>query len=129
MADAFRAGIHPSMHNDPPVSPIDPIFNMWIAVNRTSSGGRVLGSDQAITPRQALEAYTVNAAYQLGMEDDGGTLDVGKLADFVVLDRNPLEIDPTKIRHVRVVATVMGGRITYSDTPEYDRTQPILGGQ
>jgi len=118
MGDAFRSGIHASMHNDPPVSPIDPIFNMWIAVNRLSSSGRVLGRDQAITPLQALQAYTIHAAYQFGMEDDAGSLEVGKLADFVVLDRNPLEIDPTEIRDVRVLTTVLGGRETYSSAPE-----------
>jgi predicted amidohydrolase YtcJ len=118
MGDAFRSGTRASMHNDPPVSPVDPFLNMWIAVNRLSSSGRELGRDQAITPSQALQAYTINAAYQFGMEDDAGTLEVGKLADFVILDRNPLEIDPTEIRDVRVLTTVMGGRVTYSSTPE-----------
>ncbi len=118
MGDAFRSGIHPSMHNDPPVSPVDPFFNMWIAVNRLSSSGRELGLDQAITPLQALEAYTIHAAYQFGMEEDAGSLEEGKLADFVVLDRNPLDIDPTEIRDVRVLTTVLGGRMTYSRAPE-----------
>ncbi len=97
---------------------------MWIAVNRTSSSGRALGADQAITPLQALQAYTIHAAYQFGMEEDAGSLEVGKLADFVVLDRNPLEIDPDQIKDVRVLATMLGGRVTYSDTPEYDRVVP-----
>lgn len=124
MADAFRAGIKPSMHNDPPVTPVDPLLNMWIAVKRTSKAGRVLGAGQAITPQQALEAYTINAAFQFGMEKDAGSLEVGKFADFVVLDRNPLRIDPDEIRNIRVLATVRGGLITYSDVPEYDRIDP-----
>ncbi len=128
MGDAFRSGLSASMHNDAPVTPIDPILNMWIAVNRTSSSGRVLGADQAITPLQALQAYTIHAAYQFGMEEDAGSLEVGKLADFVVLDKNPLEIDPGEIRDVRVLATVLGGRVTYSDMPEYDRVQPLGSG-
>ena len=129
MADAFRAGLKPSMHNDPPVTPVDPLFNMWIAIKRTSKSGRVLGADQAITPQQALEAYTLNAAFQFGMEKDAGSLEVGKFADFVVLDRNPLKIDPDEIRNIHVLATVRGGMITYSDVPEYDRIDPPGGQQ
>ena len=124
MADAFSAGVKPAMHNDPPVTPVDPLLNMWIAVNRQSTSGRVLGADQAITPQQALEAYTVNAAYQFGMEKDAGSLEAGKFADFVVLDRNPLKVDPDEIRNIHVMATVRGGLITYSDVPEYDRIKP-----
>jgi predicted amidohydrolase YtcJ len=124
MGDAFRAGVRPSMHNDYPVSPVNPIMNMWIAVNRTSSSGKVLGADQAISPLQALKAYTIHAAYQFGMDKDAGTLEVGKLADFVILDQNPLKIDPGDIRDVRVLATVLGGRVTYSEMEPYDRVAP-----
>ena len=114
MADGFRHGVHPSMHNDPPVTPVNPIFNMWIAVNRTSSTGEIYGADQAITPEQALAAYTINGAYQFGMEDEAGSLEAGKLADFVVLDRNPLKVDPMDIRKISVEATVLRGRQTFA---------------
>ena len=124
MGDAFREGVVPAMHNDPPVTPVDPLFNMWIAVKRQSKSGRVLGADQAITPQQALEAYTINAAFQFGMEKDAGSLEAGKFADFVVLDRNPLKVDPDEIRNIEVLATVRGGLITYSEVPEYDRVRP-----
>jgi predicted amidohydrolase YtcJ len=127
MADAFRAGLKPSMHNDPPVTPVNPLLNMWIAVQRKSQTGRILGPDQAITPQQALEAYTINAAFQFGMEKDAGSLEVGKFADFVVLDRNPLKINPDEIRNIRVLSTIRGGRITYADTPKYDRNVPPTG--
>ena len=112
------------MHNDPPVTPVDPLLNMWIAVNRQSISGKALGADQAITPQQALEAYTINAAFQFGMEKDAGSLESGKFADFVVLDRNPLKVDPAEIRNIGVLATVRGGMITYFDVPEYDRDDP-----
>lgn len=125
--DGFDAGVKPTMHNDPPVTPVDPLLNMWIAINRTSSSGRVLGLDQAITAQQALEGYTINAAYQFGMEKDAGSLESGKYADFVVLDSNPLKIDPAEIRDIQVVATVRGGLVTYSDVPEYDRVEPPKG--
>jgi predicted amidohydrolase YtcJ len=115
MADGFKYDVHPSMHNDPPVSPVNPILNMWIAVNRLSSSGAVYGADQAITAEQALEAYTINGAYQFGLENETGSLEVGKLADFVVLDRNPLKIDKMEIRDIRVLATLLRGRQTYAN--------------
>jgi len=127
MADAFRSGVKAAMHNDPPVTPVDPLFNMWIAVKRTSKAGRVLGAAQAISPKQALEAYTINAAFQFGMEEDAGSLEVGKFADFVVLDRNPLKVDTDEIRDIRVLVTVRGGKVTFSDVPEYDRIDPPGG--
>jgi predicted amidohydrolase YtcJ len=127
MNDAFEPGLMPSMHNDPPVTPVDPLHNMWVAVNRRSSGGRTLGADQAITPKEALQAYTSNAAYQFGMENEIGTLAAGKYADFVVLDRSPLDVEPDEIRDIRVVATVRGGRITYAETSSYDRIDPPGG--
>ena len=111
MGDAFRLGLRASMHNDPPVSPVNPIFNMWIAVNRLSSSGRELGRDQAITPLQALQAYTIHAAYQFGMEDDAGSLEAGKLADFVVLGRDPREVDTDELQTILVEKTFVGVNI------------------
>ena len=61
------------------------------------------------------------------MDQDAGSLEVGKFADVGVLDRNPLKIDPDEIRKIRVLATVRGGMITYSDVPEYDRIDPPGG--
>jgi predicted amidohydrolase YtcJ len=120
MGDAFRLKVSPTMHNDPPVTPIDPLLNMWIAVTRKSTSGRVLGADQAITPEQALQSYTINAAFQFGMEKQAGSLEVGKYADMVVLDKNPLKVDTDAIRKIRVLTTMRGGVITYTEVPEYD---------
>lgn len=59
MKSAYEAGLRPAMHSDSPVAPVDPLFNMWAAVNRKTSSGRVVGAGQAITPEQALAAYTI----------------------------------------------------------------------
>lgn len=123
MGDAFRLNVSPTMHNDPPVTPVDPLLNMWIAVTRKSRSGKVLGADQAITPEQALKAYTINAAYQFGMEKDAGSLEVGKFADYVILDQNPLKVNPNDIRNIRVLATIRGGTTIYFETPVYDRDE------
>jgi predicted amidohydrolase YtcJ len=113
MKDAIERGIPYAIHNDPPVSPPNALHSMWVAVNRLTSSGKVLGPKQRITPEQALLAYTREAAIVIGIEDKVGTLETGKYADFVVLAENPLEIDPMKIKDIKILATVMGGRITH----------------
>ena len=109
---AIERGIPYAIHNDPPVTPPNAMHSMWIAVNRLTSSGKELGPDQRITPEQALAAYTREAAVVLGIEDKVGTLEPGKYADFVVLSENPLEVDPMKIKDIKVEATVMNGIIT-----------------
>ena len=118
MKSAVERGIPYAIHNDPPVSPPDALHSMWVAVNRLTSSGEVLGPEQGIAPEQALLAYTREAAFVLGIEDVVGTLAPGMYADFVVLSENPLEVDPMKIKDIEVEATVMNGRITYIAAPQ-----------
>jgi len=110
---AVERDIPYALHNDPPVSPPNALHSMWVAVNRLTSSGKVLGPDERITPEQALLAYTREAAIVLRIEDQVGTLEPGKYADFVVLSENPLEVDPMKIKDIKVEATVMNARITH----------------
>jgi len=117
MNSAIERDIPYAIHNDPPVTQPNALHSMWVAVNRLTTSGRVLGPDQRITPQQALLAYTQQAAVVLGIEDQIGTLEPGKYADFVVLSHNPLEVDPMKIKDIEVEATVMNGRITYIARP------------
>ena len=113
MRSAVDLGIPYAIHNDPPVSPPNALHSMWIAVNRLTTTGEVLGPEQRITPEEALLAYTRQAATVLGIEDEVGALEAGKYADFVVLSDDPLNVDPMRIKDIRVEATVMDGRITY----------------
>ena len=110
---AIDRGIPYAIHNDPPASPINALHSMWIAVNRLTTSGQLLGPEQRITPEQALLAYTREAATVLGIENEVGTLEPGKYADFVVLSHNPLEVDPMKIKDIQVEATIMNGQITH----------------
>ena len=82
-------------------------------MNRVTKGGVQLDEDQKITPYEALRAITFNGAYQYGEEDLKGTLEAGKLADLVVLDRNPLAVDPREIRDIQVLATIKEGAVIY----------------
>jgi predicted amidohydrolase YtcJ len=108
---ALDAGIKISLHNDAPVTPESPLLNMQTAVTRRARGsGRVLGPEHRITPLEALRAQTIDAAWQLFMEDRVGSITPGKFADLVVLDGNPLATDPERLSELNVVETYLGGR-------------------
>lgn len=113
MRDAIDAGLHPSNHTDFYVAPLDQLFMMWSAVNRATRDGDVLGPGQRVTPLEALKAQTIWAAEQYDEQERRGSLEPGKIADFVILDRNPLAVEPMAIRDVRVVATIKEGRTIY----------------
>jgi predicted amidohydrolase YtcJ len=108
---AERLGIPYSMHSDASVTPVDPLFCMWTATARKTMSGRVLGEAERITVPQALHAVTLGAAYLLGQDDKKGSIKAGKLADFTVLDRNPLDVaSPDELKDIKVLGTVMGGK-------------------
>ena len=112
-ASALRRGIPFTLHADTPVVPMNPLLIVWAAVNRVTSSGQVLGPDQRIPAPEALKAVTINAARQEHQESTRGSLETGKFADFVVLDRNPLAVAPMAIRDLAVLETVVGGRAVY----------------
>jgi predicted amidohydrolase YtcJ len=97
------------------VSPVPSILALVDAgVNRLSGTGKVVGPDERIAPYDALRAVTATAAYQLKEEKTKGTLEPGKLADLVILDRNPLKVEPTAIKDIAVVETIKEGRTVYT---------------
>jgi predicted amidohydrolase YtcJ len=107
---AQRVGVPFSIHSDAPVTPLSPLFTAWCAVNRTSSSGRKLGAEtEALTVEQALAAITIGAAYTLKLDHLVGSIECGKLADFAVLDDDPLAVAPDKIKDIPVWGTVIGG--------------------
>jgi predicted amidohydrolase YtcJ len=111
LRSAFEAGVHPTFHNDGAVSPPDPLFNIQHAVTRTTDKGTVHGPDQALTLDQALRAVTVNGAYQLRREHEIGSIEAGKLADFVELSADITTVEPGAIKDkVKVLGTWLGGR-------------------
>ena len=98
MRDAIDAGLRPTNHTDFVVAPLDQMMMLWSAVNRISRAGAQVGPGQRVTPYEGLKTMTEWAAEQYGEQDLKGTLEVGKLADFVVLDSNPIMVDPMAIR-------------------------------
>ena len=114
MRAAIDKGLRPTNHTDFVVAPLDQLFVMWTAVNRISRGGVDIGPDQRITPMEALKAITINAAYQYGEEESKGSLGPGKLANLVILDGNPLQVDPMTIKDIEVVETIKEGKTIYN---------------
>ncbi len=113
MRDAIDKSLHPTNHTDFYVAPLDPMFMLWSAVNRVSRGGAEVGPDQRVTPLEGLKAMTIWGAEQYGEQDSKGSLEPGKLADLVILDRNPLEVEPMAIKDIRVVETIKEGATIY----------------
>ncbi|WGL15137.1 amidohydrolase [Microbulbifer bruguierae] len=107
---AFELGMHPTLHSDSPMFPAEPFSLMQTAISRHSRAGIRIGEAEALTPRQALRAMTINAAWQLGMEKEIGSLEVGKSADLVILDKNPLSTPVENWREIRVLETRLAGR-------------------
>lgn len=118
MRDAINAGLHPSNHTDFVVAPLDQMMVLSSAVNRISRAGAEIGMDQRITPYEGLEAMTKWVAEQYGEQDTKGTLEVGKLADLVILDKNPLKVDPMEIKDIKVFETIKEGITIFPAPPE-----------
>ncbi|MFM2242044.1 MAG: hypothetical protein RLZ97_899, partial [Verrucomicrobiota bacterium] len=113
LKSALDRGITFANHTDFNVAPIDQLFVVWSAVNRVSREGEVIGADERIGAYEALKAVTCNVAYWYREEATKGTLEVGKMADLVVLDRDPLKVEPMLIKDIKVVETFKAGTSIY----------------
>ncbi len=113
------AGARIAYGSDWPVDKLDEWFALKVGVTRTNSPdapaeyrGR-LGDDPGLSPQAVLRAITINAAYELHQDDVTGSLEVGKFADLIVLDRNPLKVPGEEIANTQVLETVVGGNVVY----------------
>jgi predicted amidohydrolase YtcJ len=110
--------------SDWPVDPLDEWFALKVGVTRTNVPGAPpefrgrLGDDPGLSPEAVLRAATIDAAYELHADDVTGSLEAGKFADIILLDRNPLTIAAEDIANVRVLETVVGGRTVYTSTDQ-----------
>ncbi|WP_423735874.1 amidohydrolase [Chitinophaga caseinilytica] len=113
LQDGLQHGIRFTIHHDAPVTPPDLLTAVYAAVNRKTRSGVILGPEQRVSPYEALKAITINAAWQWGEENEKGTLETGKKADIIILDKNPLKVDPLAIRDIRVMETFKEGKSVY----------------
>ena len=112
-ASALAAGLPFTFHQDAPVIQPDMFETLWCAACRETRDGVILGPEERISPRAALEAVTRQAAWQYGEEARKGTLAPGKQADLLVADRDPLAVSPQALCDCRVLATYQAGNCVY----------------
>lgn len=110
---AVATGMRISLHNDPPVTPEEPLGNISVAATRIAPSGRVLAPEERITVEQAIRAQTIDAAWQLFADNVIGSLEVGKYADLVVLSADPRTVPAETIPDLVVEATFLAGRRVY----------------
>ncbi len=132
-AYAFRtlrdAGVRLSFGSDWPGTnaawyPSSPVLGLYAAVARKTLTGEPEGGwfpEERVDVETALRAYTVNNAWAEGAEADKGTIEPGKLADLVVLDRSPFRVPPDSLKHLRVLTTVVDGEVAFDASPEEAR--------
>ena len=110
-ADCVRLGLPFTIHTDAPCSNIGTLQLVQAAVTRKCSvDGSVVGPEQAVSLTEALRAVTVHAAGQIGMADQLGTLEFGKLADLTILEKHPDKVDPDALTAIKVSETWVGGQ-------------------
>ncbi|MVO17579.1 amidohydrolase [Parasedimentitalea huanghaiensis] len=111
LKEAADAGMPISFHSDMPMAAASPLLLMWSAVNRITAEGTVAGPELRVDLETALKAVTLDAAYTLQMEDEIGSIEVGKLANLTVLEQNPYEVDLMALKDIPVWGTIFEGRV------------------
>jgi predicted amidohydrolase YtcJ len=124
--DFIDQGIIAAFGSDAPVTFLDPLLGIHAAVNRESMGGNVVGEKQRISVMEAVRAYTWNGAYASFEEKNKGSIEIGKLADFVILNKSILKEPITTIKDLKVVLTMIDGKVQY-DAQNLSRTHEKRG--
>jgi predicted amidohydrolase YtcJ len=109
----LQKGIRLGFSSDCPVAEPNPLIGLRDAVCRKTAKGQDFAPAECLTAEQAVSLYTREAAYFSFEEEERGTLKEGKAADLVILDKDPLQAHPEAIPEIRVIKTVVGGRIVY----------------
>ena len=102
-----------TLHQDSPIIEPNMLETIWCAVKRQTKEGKILGKDECISVIQALKGVTINAAYQYFEENEKGSIKKGKIADLVVLDKDPLKTEIDKIKNIKVLETIKSGKTLY----------------
>ncbi|MFS0782784.1 amidohydrolase [Bacillus sp. 1P06AnD] len=111
---AIDKGLIYTLHQDTPVVPPDMMHTIWSAVNRLTKSGVAIGESEKVTALEAIRGITINAAYQYFEEDKKGSIKEGKLADLIILDKNPLETEPMTLKDIQILQTYKEGKSVYT---------------
>jgi predicted amidohydrolase YtcJ len=102
-----------TFHQDTPVLMPDMFRTIWCSVNRITLNGVTIGEDEKISVLDAIKSVTINAAKQYFEDDKKGSLEKGKLADMIIIDKNPLEINPLDLYKIKILETIKSGEVLY----------------
>ena len=91
----------------------DMFRTIWCSVNRITLNGVTIGEDEKISVLDAIKAVTINSAKQYFEDDKKGSLEKGKLADIIIIDKNPLEINPLDLYKIKILETIKSGEVLY----------------
>jgi predicted amidohydrolase YtcJ len=108
LRSAENIGLRFSTHLDTPIVPMQPLLSAWSSVNRLTTTGKTLGENERISVVRALKAITIDAAWQVHLDHEIGSISPGKYADFTLLDQNPL-LHPKTLKDIQIVETIIGG--------------------
>lgn len=104
-------GVNIALHSDFTMAPAQPLLLAWAAVTRTTSEGNTVGEEHRLPLHEALKAITINAAFQMQMEESIGSLAVGKNADFTILEQDPYQVPEEQLKDIPIWGTVLEGEI------------------
>jgi len=107
---ATRLGMRVSYHSDAPMTEPDPLLAIQTAVTRRTASGQILGGHQRVSVDEALRAMTIDAAYQINLDEEVGSLELGKRADFVLLAQDPRHVAPETLAAIKICGTWIDGR-------------------
>lgn len=113
LKSAMERGLIFTLHQNAPAILPNMLFSVHNAVNRITKNGRILGEEQTIPVIEALKAITIFAAYQIFEEERKGSIRPGKLADLVILDKNPLQVEKDKLKDIEVLDTIKEGKAVF----------------
>lgn len=102
-----------TFHQDTPVLMPDMFRTIWCSVNRITLNGVTIGEDEKISVLDAIKAVTINAAKQYFEDDKKGSLEKGKFADMIIIDKNPFEINPLDLYKIKILETIKSGEVLY----------------
>ena len=104
------AGVPLAFESNFTMAPVQPLLLAWAGATRVTADGNAVAPDERISLDEALQAITIDAAYQLRMEDEIGSIAVGKRADFTVLEKDPYEVPIEKLKDIPIWGTVFEGK-------------------
>ena len=112
---ALKQEIPFTFHQDAPVIEPNMFETIWCAVKRKTKNGKILGEEERIPLIEAIKAVTINAAYQYFEENEKGSLNEGKLANFIIIDKNPFEVETDEIKNIQILETIKEGETLWKN--------------